>query len=105
MKLAIQYLVGENTLDTDAEAHLSDRNGLANSAMLASDANTLECLKAFFVAFLDPHVNAQRVAGLERGNIFFDLCFFDNIQSIHFIRRPEVNRKFQSFRVPEFQST
>lgn len=98
----------EDTLDADAKADLADCHGLACSAVFACDANALKSLQTLFIAFLNADVNAKRVARLKRRDILFKLCLFDNVQSIHFSCRPEVNDRFQSwlsYRVYRFFST
>src|SRR5688572_19867863 len=57
---------GEDALDADAVRDLADGEGLADTAAAPGNADALECLKALFLTFLDPHVDSQRVAGTER---------------------------------------
>ena len=60
----------EDSLDAHAEADLANRYALACTAMLTCYYDAFENLKAFFVAFLDPDVNFNRIARLERRDIF-----------------------------------
>jgi hypothetical protein len=70
---------GKDPFHADAKANLADRYGLASTAMLPGDANTLERLKPFLIAFLDPNMDPKRVSGLEAGNIFLQLRIFYNV--------------------------
>jgi hypothetical protein len=65
--------------NADAEANLADRHGLANAAVLACNANSLESLETLLITFLNADVHAQRVARLKARNIFPYLCIFDNV--------------------------
>ena len=49
----------EDTLDADAKADLADRDGLADAAVFAGDADAFEHLKTFLVAFLNADVHAE----------------------------------------------
>src|SRR5579859_2112658 len=58
----------ENALHAVSETHLPDsKAGLR--AIVALDHDAFKSLKALFVAFLDLHVNTDRVAGTERRDI------------------------------------
>src|SRR5204863_7244196 len=52
-----------------AKADLTNSDRLAHAAVVASDENAFERLRALLVAFLDPHVDANRVAGPERRKV------------------------------------
>src|SRR5690606_16786480 len=58
----------EDPLHAFAEGDLADGEVLLNPAAGAGDAHALEGLDAFALAFLDAHVDAQGVAGLELGD-------------------------------------
>jgi hypothetical protein len=58
----------KDALNTDAEAGLANRDGLRTPSAFVQ-LPPLKRLNAFLVAFLDPHVNANGVPGLERRNI------------------------------------
>src|SRR6185503_17892071 len=55
----------EDALDTNTVRDLANRERLADTAATTGDANALERLNAFLVAFLHAYVDAQRVAGAE----------------------------------------
>jgi hypothetical protein len=61
-------IVGEDTLDTLAEAHLADGEG-ALGALLAGNDHAFERLEAFFVALFDLHLHANGIAGGEVGEV------------------------------------
>jgi hypothetical protein len=69
----------KDSLDADAEGNLSDGYRLARAAVLASNADAFECLKPFFIAFLDPNVYPDGVAGLKSRNVFLQLRFLNKI--------------------------
>src|SRR5262245_10233046 len=56
----------EDALDAYAIGDLADREGLADSATAARDADALERLNALLFTFLDADVHTKRVAGAER---------------------------------------
>jgi len=60
----------EDTLDTDAKAHLTDGDAFARATVLARDDYAFENLQTFFVAFLDSDVDFDGITGLERRDIF-----------------------------------
>jgi hypothetical protein len=55
----------EYALDADAETGFAHGDSFAHARMLAGYDDSLECLNALFVAFLDSHVNANGVPGLK----------------------------------------
>ena len=59
----------EGALDADAVADLADGEGLAEARALAADDGALEDLDALLGALDDPHVDLQRVAGSEVGDV------------------------------------
>src|SRR6185369_15540447 len=69
----------EDTLDADAEARLAHRDRLADPAMLARDADAFVRLETLFVAFLDAHMNAHRVAGLEVRDVRAQLILLNRV--------------------------
>src|SRR5436190_6911542 len=60
---------GKHPLHTDAAGNLADGEHLPRAAALAGDHDALEDLNALFVAFLDLHVDPDRVAGREVGDV------------------------------------
>src|SRR6478672_4063322 len=73
----------EGALDTDAEAHLADREGLADSAALDPDHHALEHLHAFASALDDAHVHLEGVAGPEVGDVVAQVSAVDEIGCVH----------------------
>src|SRR5258707_567929 len=59
----------ENTLHALAKADLSHRDALAHSGIVAGDEGSLKGLQAFFIAFLNLHVDTERVAWTEGGDV------------------------------------
>src|SRR6185503_7335981 len=59
----------EDALDTDAVGDLPNGERLADTGPTLGDADAFERLNALLVAFLDAHVDAQRVARAERRDI------------------------------------
>src|SRR5713101_3283454 len=74
---------GEGPLDPNAEAHFAHGEGLATSAALAPYDNPLEQLHALAVALHDAHVNFERVAGGEIGDVAAELGAVDEIGGVH----------------------
>src|SRR3954468_2782749 len=52
----------ENTLNSLAEADLTHRNGFAQSSVVPRDHSAFERLQPLFVAFLNPHMDANSVS-------------------------------------------
>src|ERR1043165_9588597 len=59
----------EHALDADTAGDLAHGEHLARAAALAGDDDALEDLDALFVAFLDLHVDLDRAARSEVGNV------------------------------------
>src|ERR1043165_1140853 len=60
----------KNSFDTDSEAGLAHRDGLTRTAVLARNHDAFESLQSLLgFGFLDPDVNADRVARLKLRNI------------------------------------
>src|SRR5262249_34971341 len=59
----------KDSLDAMSKRNLAHREGRAISAMFLSDADAFENLDAFFVAFLDFHMDFHGIARLEIWNI------------------------------------
>ena len=73
----------EGTLNTDTEGHLTDGEGLANAAILATDYDTFEDLHTGLVTFDNLHVNVKGIAGTEIRNIIAQLCCIDRVKNVH----------------------
>src|ERR1700733_11047261 len=58
----------KNSLDSLAEAHLAHRKA-ALRAVLLGDHHALKCLEPLLIAFLDPHLDTNRVARPKGGQI------------------------------------
>src|SRR5687768_7950368 len=69
----------EDAFDAHAEAHLADRNGLADAAVLAGYDDPLKNLQALLVAFLDADVHFDSVARLKSRNVLSYLCVLNQI--------------------------
>src|SRR2546426_8451280 len=69
----------EDAFHSMTERHLADRKCFARAAMLLRDTNPFEYLDALFIAFLDLHMNLDRIAGSECRDIRPELLFFDDI--------------------------
>jgi hypothetical protein len=61
-------VIGEDTLDALAEAHLADGKSSLR-ALLASDDHAFEGLETLFIAFFDLDLHADKVAGGEVGKV------------------------------------
>jgi hypothetical protein len=70
-------------LDTDTEADLPNLEGLAQSATLAADHDALEDLDPGPVAFHDPGVHLDGVAGPEVGNVGALRLIVESVQRVH----------------------
>src|SRR5688572_6653905 len=73
----------ENAFDTMTKRDLANRKSLAVAAVLNTDADTFKDLDAFFVAFLDLHVDFHCIARFEFRNIRSQLLCFDHVEYIH----------------------
>src|SRR6185312_3230802 len=60
---------GEDALHALAEADFADGDGFAHTGIIAGNERALERLQPLLVAFLDFDVDAEGVAGPERGDI------------------------------------
>ncbi len=75
------------------------------TGVFAGDAETLECLNAFIVAFDDAHIHAQSVAGTEiRDGLSFleriEIFFFKSLQQVHllyFLAAPSEGQVFRRY--------
>src|SRR6185503_6094379 len=75
----------KNSFYADSKTGLSNSDCLAGAAMFTSDHDAFKSLQSFFgLRFLNPHVNADRIAWLKLWNIITQLALFNLIQSIHF---------------------
>src|SRR5436190_1578883 len=79
---------GEHPLHADAARNLADGEHLPRPAALARDHDALEDLDALFVAFLDLHVDPDRVAGSEVGNVGARLARLDQFHDFSHRRTP-----------------
>jgi hypothetical protein len=68
----------ENSLNAMSKGNLPDRKRCARSAVFLSDTDSLEDLNALFVAFLNLHVDFDRVARLETRNVRPQLLIFNH---------------------------
>src|SRR5262249_26144490 len=59
----------ERPLDANAIADLAHEDGIANTGAVAAEGDALEDLNALLAALDDLHVDAQRIAAAERGDI------------------------------------
>ncbi len=73
----------EDAFDTVSERHLADGECGAGAAMFLRNANALEDLDAFLVAFLDLYVHFDGIARFEFGKIRPQLLFFNHVQYVH----------------------
>ena len=55
----------ENALDANSAGDFANREGLADSATAAGEANAFERLEALFVTFFDANIDANSVTGAE----------------------------------------
>jgi hypothetical protein len=67
----------ERPLDTDAERLLADRERLTHARALALDDDALEDLDAAALSLDHLEVDANRVAGLELGQVRPQLALFE----------------------------
>src|SRR5215813_4282424 len=67
----------ENSFDPDAVRNFPHRKGRAVTAAINLDYNAFERLDAFLLAFNYTHLQTQRVAHPERGDILAETTFFD----------------------------
>src|SRR4051812_20215154 len=74
---------GERPLDPHPEAHLPDGERLPQPAALPADDHALEDLHPFPVAFHDPDVDLQRVAGPEVGDVVPEGGAVDEVGALH----------------------
>jgi len=75
---------GEGTLNTHLEAHLADREGLANAVARTTDDNALEHLNTRTRTFDDVYVNLDVIAGTEVRNVVFERRLVDAIEDMHY---------------------
>jgi hypothetical protein len=76
----------KDSFHANSETRLSDSDRFARAAMFAGDHHALKSLQSLFgLGFLNPHVNADRIAWLKLWNIITQLGLFNLIQSIHFL--------------------
>jgi hypothetical protein len=62
----------KNSFDTDTEAGFAHRDGFTRAAVLSRDYDTFKSLQSFLgLGFLDPDMNADRVARLKLGYVLF----------------------------------
>src|SRR5829696_1836519 len=73
----------EGALDTDAEAHLADGEGLADAAALTADDDALEDLDARAVALDHAHVHLHGVPGAEVGDVAAQRVGVECVQGVH----------------------
>src|ERR1019366_6092680 len=78
----------KHALHAFAEADLADGEVLLQAAARAGDAEAFIGLDALALAFLDAHVHAQRVAGLEIGDLLacqqaVDLLLLEFLDHVH----------------------
>src|SRR5450830_781797 len=76
----------ERALDTDAEADLADREGLADPAAAARDDDALEHLDPCARAFDDLDVHLEGVAGAEGRDVGPQRCGIDLVEGMHGVR-------------------
>src|SRR5450759_1601492 len=74
---------GEGALHADPEADLADRERLADPAAFAADHDALEDLDPLPVAFHDPDVDLDRVAGGEWGPVVAEMRAVNEIGGVH----------------------
>src|SRR5216684_3926411 len=67
----------ENSLDTNAVRNLTHRESCAATAAINFDHDAFERLDAFLFAFDNAHLQPQRVANPELGDILAQATFFD----------------------------
>jgi hypothetical protein len=73
----------KGALYADTEAHLADRERLADPSTLAADDRALEHLDPLTVAFDDSDVHLQGVSGAEIGNVVAQTGAVDEISAVH----------------------
>src|SRR5699024_3774624 len=74
---------GERALDTHAERHLADGEGLTDAAALAPDHHAPEDLDTLLGALDDLDVHVKRVAGPKFGDVVAEGLAVDKVESVH----------------------
>jgi hypothetical protein len=73
----------EGALDTDAERHLADGEGLAGARAVPADHDALEHLDAGPAAFDDLDVHLERVTRAEGGDVGAQHLRVQCVQGVH----------------------
>src|SRR5699024_6310968 len=74
---------GERALDTHAERHLADGEGLTHAAALAPDHHAPDDLDTLLAALADRDVHAKRVAGPQFADGGAEGLAVDKVESVH----------------------
>ncbi len=73
----------ESTLHADAEGHLADGEGLADTGVLTTDNNAAEHLDTGLGALDDLDVNVEGIAWAEIWDVGTQLCCIDLVKNMH----------------------
>src|SRR5215471_18708735 len=87
---------GEDALHAVPKADLPDGDALAHGHAVTRNHHALEGLKTLFIAFLDLHMDFDRVAGAEIGKRLFPLVLIDVLGQQRILHGKNLSVTYQS---------